>query len=561
MKTTDAPQKANNKLSRRDARATPGQPQKAKHKEHHMAEEQTQVIPADPRLVSYFRAGYSLLIMNTAEESRAEAEIARAVATPNVGRQELWVWSATDGMFNIKNPSNVDASIKDPKAALEKLKSNKQARTVYIFRDLHAFFIPHVVRLLRDLARDFKQIQSTLIVLTPVTKIPPELLRDAVQMDFELPNRGQIENIFDRLYKGNEAKLKAKGLAISEDEQERIVSAAMGLTSNEAENAFSKAIVDSVVAGAGRISDLVLKEKALAVKKSGVLEYFETTENIDSIGGLDVLKTWMRRRARALTKKAREYGLPLPKGVLLTGVPGSGKSLAAKAASGIMQVPLIRFDISRVFGGLVGQSEEQMRNALQTIDAMGPCIVWLDEMEKAFAGAGASGGGGDSGVTRRVFGNFLTWLQEKTTPSFVIATTNSISGIPPEMLRRGRFDENFFVGLPYSVEREQIFKIHLKKRGRDKLDIDVKALVERSKNYTGAEIEYSIIDAMYTAFDKDREITTADVIKGIESTNPISKAFANELQEMIGWAKLNAVNASLPTGHDEEGQGGRALAL
>ena len=515
--------------------------------------------PADPRLVSYFRAGYPLLYMVTAEEARAEAEIARAVTTPSVRRVKLYVWSTTEGLFDITKPNQTNDKLKDPKAALEHLKATKEAKTVYVFRDLHAFFVAPVVRLLRDLARDLKQIQSTIIIMSPVQKIPPELQRDAVQMDFELPTRDQIGQTFIKLYGGNKAKLEQKGLLVTEDEQERIIDAAMGLTSTEAENAFSKAIVDSVTGG-GRISQLVLKEKALAVKKSGVLEYFETTENLGSIGGLDVLKMWMQKRARAFTKKARAFGLPTPKGVLLSGIPGTGKSLAAKAASGIMQVPLIRFDISRVFGGLVGQSEEQMRTALQTIDAMGPCIVWVDEMEKAFAGAGGTGSG-DSGVTRRVFGNFLTWMQEKTTPSFIIATTNSIAGIPPEMLRRGRFDENFFIGLPNTKEREQIFKIHLRKNNRHNRPIDIGQCVAASNGYTGAEIEYSIADGLYTAFDKDRDLETEDIIQGIKSTNPISRAFAAELKDMIGWAQVNAVNASLPTGHDEEGQGGRTLAL
>ena len=513
----------------------------------------------DARLRSYFRAGYPLICIQTAEEQRAEVEIANSVFATGVGRLRLYVWSASEGMYDVRTPAAVNANIKDATAALNHLKTAREAKCVYIFKDLHPYYIPPVVRLLRDIARDFKQIQSTLIVLTPVQKIPAELTRDMVVMDFDLPNQGQIGSIWNRLHTTYKDKLAGKGLIIGDDEHERIVSAAMGLTSNEAENAFSKAIVDGIGTGT-KVSDLVLKEKALAVKKSGILEYFETTENLNSIGGLDVLKKWLQKRKRALTKKAREFGLPVPKGILLTGIPGSGKSLSAKAASSIMEVPLIRFDIARVFAGLVGQSEENMRNALQTIDAMGPCVLWIDEMEKAFAGAGGSGSN-DGGVTRRIFGNFLTWMQEKTTPSFIVATTNSIAGIPPEMLRRGRFDENFFVGLPNDAERAAIFAIHLSKRKRAPEKYDIAGLVGRSRGFTGAELEYAVIDGMFTAFDKDRELATQDIVQGIESTNPVSKAFADQLKEMINWAENNAVNASLPGQGNVEGQGGRALSL
>lgn len=513
-------------------------------------------VAPDPRLVSYFKAGYPLLYMVTAEEGRAEAQIAASTFAKNpetkkviTSKDKLYVWSTTEGIFA---PYNKDIqpqpTMTDPAKALAWIRKEKQKNTVYIFRDLHPFFVGGagimVIRLLRDLSRELQQLQSTLMIVSPVAKLPTELQREVVQIDFNLPDRSQIQDVFTRLYAGAEASMKAKGLAPDEDERERIVGAAMGLTSVEATNAFAMAFVDAV-GGKGKIADLVLKEKALAVKKTGLLEYYEKIEDINSIGGLENLKIWLQRRASAFSKKARDFGLPMAKGALLVGVPGGGKSLTAKAAAAIMRVPLIRFDIARVFAGLVGQSEENMRTALQTIDAIGPCVVWVDEMEKAFAGASGSGSN-DSGVTRRVFGNFLTWMQEKETPSFTIATANSIIGIPPEMLRKGRFDENFFIDVPGPIARAEISKIQLKKQKRDKLPIDIKAMVENSKNMTGAEIEYAVIEGLFTAFEHGRDLTTDDVVKAMNGTNPIAISQKDELQAMMSWAKENAVNASKP---------------
>lgn len=543
-------------------------------------DESTAALPAivpDDRLISYFRAGYPLLYMLTAEEGRAEQQImASAFAKdpvtgkPVTQKEALWVWSCTDGLSCVTDKdTKPPVSMGDAAKALGWVKSEVKSRqrTIWIFRDLHQFMAGGagavVIRLLRDLAKELQGVQSVLIILSPVAKIPLDLNRDIVQIDYNLPDRAQVDVILSRLLKSNAATILKKGLVIDDDERERIVSAALGLTGIEAMNAFSMAIVDGA-SGKGKIADLVLKEKAIAVKKGGILEYFEPNENIDSIGGLENLKIWLKKRARAFSKKARDYGLPMPKGGLFVGIPGGGKSLASKAAAVIMRVPLIRFDIARVFAGLVGQSEENMRTALQTIDAVGPCVVWVDEIEKAFAGASNSGGGGDSGVTRRVFGNFLTWMQEKTTPSFVIATANSVIGIPPEMLRKGRFDENFFIDAPGPLARAEICKIQLRKRGRENVGINIGQLVAASDNgHTGAEIEAAITEGLFTAFDHERELQTEDVILALRATNPIAVACKDELRAMMEWAKENAINASKPD--EEPGKGntaaGRQLVL
>lgn len=534
-------------------------------------------IRADQELVCYIKAGYPLLVMVTAEENRAELEIARVAQ--ECGRK-ISVWSVTEGLVDLNSKSK-SGDAPDPVAALKAIKSNGEDGRIYVFRDMHAFYKqPVVVRLMRDIARDFKQKKRTMIVLTPSSDLPMELDRDVVIVNFDLPTRAQLEEIWGNLCestanglfqsKKNEIKEvwfdSTKG-ELTEDECDRIISAALGLTGVESENAFSKAIVQALrwtpAEGGERpsISQLVMREKANAVRKNGILEWFAAKEGKDDIGGLDQLKKWLDVRSRAFSKKARAFGLPMPKGILLVGLPGCGKSLTAKAASKILNVPFIRFDISRVFGGIVGQSEQQMRGALQTIDRVGQCVVWIDEAEKAFAGVGGSGSN-DSGVTKRVFGNFLTWMQEKSGASFVVMTVNNIDAIAassPEMLRKGRFDEIFFVGLPSSAEREMIFSIHIRKNGRDPSKFNLAKLAEEADGFSGAEIEMAVIEGLYYAFYADSELNNKFISAAIKVTNPLSKTQKDALASMKDWAENNAVNASA-NGKDE-GHAGRQLEI
>jgi SpoVK/Ycf46/Vps4 family AAA+-type ATPase len=517
--------------------------------------------------------------MVTPEESRAELEIRRVAAEC---ARNLFTWSFTDGLINV-NTKAVEKT-PTPEVALQ-LMYKKEEGSIFVVRDLHAFFkSPGVVRILRDMGRDFKQSKKNVILLSPLSQIPPELERDVVMVDFDLPTKDQIAEIWDLLYEQNEQLfervagskpaiqqalgLEQKGtkVILSEDERDRIIAAALGMTSVETENAFSKATVTALRAASVDeepllISRLVMKEKANAVKKSGVLEYFEASEQAGDIGGLDILKRWLDMRGRAFSKKAREFGLPLPKGILLVGLPGCGKSLTAKAASNVLGVPLIRFDISRVFGGIVGQSEQQMRSALQTIERVGQCVVWIDEAEKAFAGAGGSGSH-DSGVTKRVFGNFLTFMQEKKGAAFVVMTVNNIESIQqssPEMLRKGRFDEIFFVGLPSSEEREQIFSIHIRRNKRNPANFDLKRLAKAAEGFSGAEIEQAVVEGLYKAFYAGNDLTTAYIVEACDFTNPLSRSAEHALNSMKEWAERNAVNASL-NGKDE-GHAGRALQI
>jgi len=506
-------------------------------------------------LIPYIKSGYSILYLLTAEESRAEMVV---LENAKECKRKIKVWSFTDGFIDPSDKDYVDHT-EDPQKALVKIK-NEPPATICVFRDFHNFMDhPKVKRHLRDIAKSFKQSRKTMIIISPVNKIPPELERDITLIEFELPKKDEIKVVFDNLYKSNK---KALG-EIEDEEQDRAIEAAMGLTTGEAENAFSKAWRENHETQTP-ISQIVLAEKAATVKKSGILEYFQASTTANDIGGLANLKKWLDIRSKSFSKKAREFGLPMPKGTLFVGLPGCGKSLTAKATSQILGVPLIRFDIGRVFGGLVGQSEENMRTAIQTAEAIGNCVLWIDEMEKAFGGM--TGGSGDNGVSKRVFGNFITWLQEKTCPVFIVATVNRIEEIlqsNPELLRKGRFDEIFFVGLPSEDERKEIFGIHIKKYGRVAKDFNLDALAKASKQFSGAEIEESVISGLHLAFHHDRDLTDEDILKAIKNTNPLAKTASSQLTAMASWAAENAVNASACTTKKaaDGTQAGRQLEL
>jgi SpoVK/Ycf46/Vps4 family AAA+-type ATPase len=281
----------------------------------------------------------------------------------------------------------------------------------------------------------------------------------------------------------------------------------------------------------------VIQEKTQIIRKTGILDYYHSSESFKDVGGLGNLIDWFKARAPVFSGTLRYTGLPQPKGVLLVGVPGCGKSLSAKALAGAWGVPLVRLDVGSIFGSLVGSSEANLRQAIQTAEAVSPCILWVDEVEKGFAGVQAPFGGG---VTARVFGSFLTWLQDKKSPVFVVATANDLGGIPSEFLCKGRFDEVFFVGLPTKEQREIIFDIHLSKRKRDPGQFDLKTLAEVSDRFSGAEIEQAVISGLFRAFEEDREVETGDVARCVRETFPLARSRAYEVTSLMTWAEQNA---------------------
>jgi len=509
------------------------------------------------------RARFPLLSIQTAEESRALAEIASVVGNRHqiAPARQVYTWSTANGFAALGQAGT--AETRTPHAALAAAAALTMP-SVVVLLDLHPWLgsqtsppDTQLVRAIKDTVRYYKDgpVPRTLILVSPTPSIPPDLQSLVTLVDFPLPTEVQIRSTLDGMIARNTAA-GALTVALGPEGAERLAKAALGLTAFEAENAFARAMVDD-----GRLTDaditLVQDEKKQIVQKSGVLEVVSSSISLDDIGGLENLKTWLRKRNGSWMDEARAYGLPAPKGVLVTGVPGCGKSMTAKAMASAWSLPLVRLDIGRVFGGLVGASEQNMRTALRTAEAIAPCVMWIDEIEKGFA-SGASGSG-DSGTAARVFGTFLSWMQEKTAAVFVMATANQISLLPPEMMRKGRFDEIFFIDLPTDLERTAIFSLHL--MGRLKAgpalgslavtDELLGALVSATEGFSGAEIEQVVIAACFDAFNERRFLTAADLLAEIDKTVPLSVTQAEQIAALRAWADIRAVAASAP--QDREG--------
>ncbi|MEP6560539.1 MAG: AAA family ATPase [Nakamurella sp.] len=504
------------------------------------------------------RARFPLLSIQTAEESRALAEIAAVVGnhTQVAPARQVYTWSTVNGFAALGQPGN--AETRTPHAALNAAMALTMP-SVVVLLDLHPWLgsgntppDTQLVRALKDTVRYYKDgpVPRTLILISPTPQIPPDLESLVTLVDFPLPTEPQIRATLDGMIARNTSAGALK-VELGPAGAERLAKAALGLTAFEAENAFARSMVDD-----GRLTDddiaLVQEEKRQIVRKSGVLEVVKSSVGLDDIGGLENLKTWLRKRDGSWLDEAAAYGLPAPKGVLVTGVPGCGKSLTAKAMASAWSLPLVRLDIGRVFGGLVGASEQNMRTALRTAEAIAPCVMWIDEIEKGFA-SGASGQG-DSGTSARVFGTFLSWMQEKTAAVFVMATANNITLLPPEMLRKGRFDEIFFIDLPTDSERTVIFTLHLKARlkagpalGSLPLTDELLAgLVGATEGFSGAEIEQVVISACFDAFNERRTLAGGDLLQEIRNTVPLSVTQAEQIDELRAWADIRAVAASAP---------------
>ena len=382
-------------------------------------------------------------------------------------------------------------------------------------------------------------LKERMIVLGTTTEVlKQELEKEMPILDLPLPNIDTLKIILESV-----AEDRFSLPASRVNPTKRLIESAKGLTAMEAELAFAKAAAQNGQLTENEI-DIINAEKEQIIRKSGILEFFQPSESMASVGGLDQLKEWFNQRGGAFTEEAAEFGLQPPKGVMLLGIPGCGKSLTAKAAAALWRFPLIRFDLGKGFGGIVGESERKIREALRVAEAVSPCILWIDEIEKGLSGSQSSGQT-DGGVTSRVFGTFLTWMQEKTAPVFVLATSNNIAQLPPEMLRKGRFDEIFFCDLPSEKIRRDIFKIHLSTHNEDILDqFDLERLARNSPLFSGAEIEQAVKDGMFTAFSQKRRLSESDIDSAIRSTYPLAKTMREGIRDMREWASARARMAS-----------------
>lgn len=478
------------------------------------------------------QAQYPLIYLVTSEEERAEQAISLiAQAKP---QQRVFIWTVTHGVVEYGQPRSVTQhNTVSPEAAIEWVVRQRDPG-IFVFKDLHPFVdSPAVTRWLRDAIASFKASNKTIIMMSPVQQIPIELEKEVVMLDFPLPDMAELNQVLSQQLERSRSK------RITTEVREKLLKAALGLTRDEAEKVYRKAHVT-----AGRLTesevDIVLSEKQQLIRRNGILEYIEEDETIDSVGGLEELKHWLKQRSDAFTERAREYGLPQPKGMLILGVPGCGKSLIAKTTARLWGLPLLRLDMGRVYdGSMVGRSEANLRNALKTAESISPGILFIDEIDKAFAGSTGSADS-DGGTSSRIFGSFLTWMQEKKSPVFVMATANRVERLPGEFLRKGRFDEIFFVDLPNEQERTDIFQIHLSKRRRDSNRFDLPQLAKVSEGFSGAEIEQAIIAAMYEAFAQDREFSQLDIIAAIKSTLPLSKTMSEQVTALRDWARQRA---------------------
>ena len=491
------------------------------------------------------RARYPILYVVSSEEARVQqvlVEIAQRRA------KKAFEWSFSTGIVaagtSIQLQKHRAAASKDPLVALDQVIDQVEP-AIYLFKDFHPFLSRNnfaVIRKLKEIALQLKNSFKTIVLVAPVLEIPTELEKEITVLNFPLPDRNEFGALLDRII-ADVQDYKHVRIELDDAGRQRLLQAALGLTLGEAENVFAKIIVKDERLSGEDVNE-VFAEKQQIIRKSGLLEYYATDETFSQVGGLAVLKDWLQKRAVAFTDEARAFGLPAPKGILLLGVQGCGKSLCAKAVSCLWQLPLLRFDMGRMFGSLVGSSEENVRRAIAVAESVAPAILWVDEIDKAFAGSQGSGMT-DGGTTARVFGTFLTWLSEKTAPVFVVTTANDITQLPAELLRKGRLDEIFFVDLPALEERREILAIHLRRRNRDPAGFNLDALAERCENFSGAEIEQAIISALYDAFYARQDITDEFLLGSLTETVPLAKTMDEQISRLRSWAEGRARNASV----------------
>ena len=470
------------------------------------------------------RARYPLIYIPTHEEERVEGAIAHAAKTQ--GNRAVYTWDFVEGYQG--NPTDAGQAKRNPLQALELVeKVPATAPAVFVLRDFDRFLEDIAVsRKLRNLARLLKSQPKNLVVLASDLNIPRDLSEVLHVLDFPLPSAEEIHREVERLLAATGASLSGKAL-------DELVRACQGLSLERIRRVLSRAIATH-----GQLSpddvELILEEKRQSIRQTQILDFYPAQANMSDIGGLDHLKDWLLRRGGAFSERAREYGLPHPRGLLLVGIQGTGKSLTAKAIAHHWHLPLLRLDVGRLFAGLVGESESRTRQMIQLSEALAPCILWIDEIDKAFAGFE---GRGDAGTTSRVFGTFITWLAEKTSPVFVVATANNIQALPPEMLRKGRFDEIFFVGLPTTAERQAIFSVHLSRLRPHNLGAyDLERLAYETPDFSGAEIEQSIIEAMHLGFSQNRDFTTDDLLESVSQIVPLARTAQEQVQFLQDWA-------------------------
>ncbi len=472
-------------------------------------------------LIKYVDAGYPIIYVNSFEEFKTDGIIKEVMG----GREGL-EWNGAKGFvdFRTKQPMIEDKSLAETLKLLDT--DNELDRKFLVLKDVAGYLEEHeITALLKDIALQISQeLDAVIIIVSSIVKIPKELEKFITIVELEYPTQDEIKQQIKRFSEEQDAP-------ISDELLEEMSMSFKGLTEFEIESLLASALAQDGMFTRQDLK-LIFEQKQQMIMKSGILEMIPLKERPEDIGGLENLKTWLRRKAKVYKSinKAMDFGVDMPKGVLIAGVPGCGKSLAAKVTAQLFEVPLLRLDMGKILGKYVGESEENMRKAIALAEAISPCVLWIDELEKAFAGIDGSG----SEVTVRLFGTFLTWMQEKTSPAFVIATANDITKLPPELMRKGRFDEIFYVSLPNKTERKKIFEIHIAKRRKSDLsNIDLDKLVDKTEGYSGADIEGVVKDAVENVFADDKlNLTTDYIMTAINNTHSLSEIMKESLNKL-----------------------------
>ena len=486
-------------------------------------------------------ARYPLLYVVSAEEEVTEEALLDVAQTR---RSQIYFWDFARGWSDKEG-----ADKGNPMAALARVgKASGDVGGLFVLKDVATLIAPGasgqiaagqlpIVREIKNLAREIARDRRCLVLMSEQLRLPIELREETTIIDFSLPS---IEEISEQVN-----LLVGQKLKLADSEKEQLLKACQGLTRCRIARVLAKCLARSGKVDESAIA-FVIEEKRQTIRETGILEFIPVQQGLESVGGLENLKQWVKVRSHSFSDKAREYGLPAPKGLLLAGIQGTGKSLSAKTIAAEWKLPLLRLDVGKLFGGVVGESEANIRQVIKLAEAISPCVLWLDEIDKSFGNI-TSGSDGDSGTSRRVFGSLISWMQEKTSPVFIVMTANNVEILPAELLRKGRLDELFFVHLPTQLEREQIFKVHLNRLRVDRLeDFDIESLAQKSKNFSGAEIEQLIYEAMQHGFSRDEEFTMLDLLDSIASCVPLAKIAQPQIDALKSWAvRSSAKSASV----------------
>jgi hypothetical protein len=509
------------------------------------------------RLKVLINSSTPIVVMETVEELRAVSLVRLACSDLNMA---VFEWTIADGLVRCGSgaaasaaaPSSLRTEATAPKTSVYNSTDPVQAlanletmtvEAVFVLKDFHRHMDnPVVVRRLRDVGQKFSANRRTLVLTAPSIDMPPELASLVEFFDLPLPDQDRLREIIKETYTRLAGTHTLK-LQLDASGVDAMAANLRGLTEEEADRAISQTLVARLALSPDCVTDVLEAKKAL-LKRSEMLEFINATDNMASVGGLENLKTWLGQRRGSWDDHAREFGLEAPKGVIIMGVQGCGKSLCARAVAGEWKLPLVKFDTAAIYDKYIGETEKRIQKVFKVAEGLAPCVLWIDELEKVFAGSGPDSASADAGVSSRLLASFLSWMQDRKAPVFVAATCNNVNALPPELIRKGRFDELFFVDLPNQAERKQIFGIQLTKRKRNPADYDLDRVAAVAKGFSGAEIESAVQTALYAAFSRKQELSNEDLLHALETTVPLSVTRAEEIAELRNWAKDRAVWAS-----------------